>query len=140
MWKRVIENILVLCVCLLNVITFLVWMGVMEIFRDMGKIFRVCRYPFFKLKIYKQTNCPRWPYYTLLLIYLLKVSSKNDLCKRFFFVNIWTSIFVPDLFQQCLYNTCGNDVFQHLFSRCKLVKICHISWLAPFFCVQIYHF
>ena len=41
-------------------------MGVIGIFEGMSKNFRVCRYPFYKLKSYKQTNCPRSIYYTLL--------------------------------------------------------------------------
>ena len=41
-------------------------MGVIEIFGGMGKNFRVCRYPFYKLKSCKQTKCLRLPYSTIL--------------------------------------------------------------------------
>ena len=50
---------------------FLMWFffsmnGGHSMFGGMDKIFRVCRYPFYKLKSYKWTNCPRSIYYTLL--------------------------------------------------------------------------
>ena len=41
------------CVCFFNVVVFLVWMGVIEIFVGMGKNVRVCRYAFYKLESYK---------------------------------------------------------------------------------------
>ena len=43
-------------------------MGDIEIFRGMGKNFRVCRYTFYLFESYKQIKCARSIYYTLLKI------------------------------------------------------------------------
>ena len=41
-------------------------MRVIEIFRGMGKNFKVCRYAFYLFESYKQIKCARSIYYTLL--------------------------------------------------------------------------
>ena len=43
-------------------------MGFIEIFRDMGKNFKVCGYTFYLFESYKQIKCARSLYYTLLKI------------------------------------------------------------------------
>ena len=42
-------------------------MGVIGIFRSMGKNFRVCRYTFYFIWKFRVKKCARLPYYTLLM-------------------------------------------------------------------------
>ena len=60
----------------------------MEIFRGMGKNFKVCRYTIYLFKSYKQIKCTRSIYYTLLLLFTIigsiyKALSRNLLNRKF---------------------------------------------------------
>ena len=64
---------------------------------------------------------------------------KTTFVRGGFFVTIWTSIGLTDLFQECLYNTCGNDAFEQRFSRCKFrfcfLICCTIVLTKSCFCI-----